>query len=81
MIGPRSARSRSTDITKGLELKMRSTLMKNVLRIPENAVSGQGVTTGYFPRVALHFAPPALPSIELPFTRPVYCVPPAVKVI
>ena len=32
-------------------------------------------------RVALHLAPPAVPSIELPLTCPVYCVPPAVKLI
>ena len=71
----------STDITKELELKMRSTRMKNVLRIPIMRCARQDVTAVYLPRVALHFAPPALPSIELPFTRPVYCVPPAVKVI
>ena len=60
---------------------MRSTRMKNVLRIPIMRCARQDVTAVYLPRVALHFVPPALPSIELPFTRPVYCVPPAVKVI
>jgi hypothetical protein len=36
----------------------------------------------YFPdRVAFHLFPPAVPSIELPLTRPVYSVPAAVKVI
>ena len=35
----------------------------------------------YFARVALHLAPPAFPYIELPFTRPVYWVPPALKLI
>ncbi len=35
----------------------------------------------YFIRVALHCVLPALPSIELPFTFAIYCVPPAVKLI
>jgi hypothetical protein len=72
----------STDITKELELKMRSALTK--ARCAFVRTCGELVREllpRYFARVALHLAPPALPSIELPFTRPVYWVPLAVKLI